>query len=77
MNRSRLKYIYIYIYTYIYIYICKRNGKNMENYRKQINFCVDPLHKTKTEYFKNLNAKDLFDNRKFWKTIKPYFSNKD
>ena len=49
----------------------------MENYRKQINFCVDPLHKTKTEYFKNLNAKDLFDNRKFWKTIKPYFSNKD
>ena len=29
---------------------------------------VDPLRKTKTEYFKNLSIKDLSDNRKFWKT---------
>ena len=27
-------------------------------------------------YFKNLNVNDLSDNRKVWKTIKPYFSNK-
>ena len=66
MHRSRLKNIYIR----------KRNNKNWENYRKQRNFCVDLLRKTKTEYFKNLNVKDLSDNRKFWKTIKPYFSNK-
>ena len=26
--------------------------------------------------FKNLNVKDLSDNRKLWKTSKPYFSNK-
>ena len=37
---------------------------------------MDILCKTKTEYFKNLNVKDLSDNRKFWKTIKPYFSNR-
>ena len=42
---------------------------------KQRNFCVD-LPKTKAECFKNLNVKDMSDNRKFWKTIKPYFSNK-
>ena len=47
--------------------------KNWKNYKKQRNFCVDLLSKTKTEYFKNLNVKDLSDNRKFWKTIKPYF----
>ena len=47
--------------------------KNWKNYKKQRNFCVDLLGKTKTEYFKNLNVKDLSDNRKFWKTIKPYF----
>ena len=34
------------------------------------------LHKTKTDYFQNLNIRDLSDNRKFWKTIKPFFSNK-
>ena len=31
---------------------------------------------TKKHYFRNLNVKDLSDNKKFWKTIKPYFSNK-
>ena len=34
------------------------------------------LRKTKADYFQNLNIRDLSDNRKFWKTIKPYFSNK-
>ena len=67
MHRSRLK---------IYIYIPKRNNKNWGNYKKQTNFCVDLLRKTKTEYFKNLNVKDLSDNRKLWKIMKPYFSNK-
>ena len=66
MHRSRLKNIYIR----------KRNNKNLENYKKQRNFCYDLLRKTKTEYFKNLKVEDLSDNRKFWKTIKPYFSNK-
>ena len=47
-------------------------GKNIRS--KEILCCL--LRKTKTEYFKNLNVKDLSDNRKFWKTIKPYFSNK-
>ena len=67
MHRSRLKNIYIR----------KSNDKNWENYKKQRNFCVDLLRKTEAEYFQNLNVKDLSDNRKFWKTIKPYFSNKD
>ena len=64
MHRSRLENINIY----------KRNDKNWENYKKKRNLCVDLLRKTKIEYFKNLNVKDLSDNRKFWKTIKPYFS---
>ena len=46
MHRSRLK-------IYIYIYIRKSNQKNWENCKRQINFCVDLLRKTKTEYFKN------------------------
>ena len=40
------------------------------------NFCVNLLRKTKTEYFQKPNVKDLPDNRKFGKTIKPFFSNK-
>ena len=59
MHRSRLKNIYVR----------KRNDKNWENYKKQSNFCVDILRKTKPEYFKNLNFKDLSDNRKFGKQL--------
>ena len=65
MHRSRLKNVDI----------GKRKDKNWGNYKKQRNFCVDVLCKTKTEYFKNLNFKDLSDNREFWKTIKTYFTN--
>ena len=39
-------------------------------------FSVTLLRRTKKEYFQNLNVKDLSDNKKIWKTIKLYFSNK-
>ena len=66
MHRSKLKNIYN---NY-------RTEDNWANYKKQRNFCVNLLRKTKTEYFQKLNVKDLSDNRKFWKTMKPFFINK-
>ena len=66
MHRSKLKNIYNKC----------RTEDNWSNYKKQRNFFVNLLRKTKTEYFQKLNIKDLSDNRKFWKTIKPFFSNK-
>ena len=36
-----------------------------------------PLYeKKKSKYFASLNIKDVTDNKKFWKTIKPCFSDK-
>ena len=58
------------------IYNKYRTEDNWANYKKQRNFWANLLRKTKTEYFQKLNVKDLSDNRKFWKTIKPFFSNK-
>ena len=54
----------------------KRTDIIWTNYKKQRNFCVTLLRRTKKDYFQNLNVKDLSDNKEFWKTIKPYFSNK-
>ena len=34
------------------------------------------LRKTKQDYFSNIDIKSVSDTKKFWKTIKPYFSNK-
>ena len=37
---------------------------------------VKLLPKTKQDYFNNIDIKSVSDTKKFWKTIKPYFSNK-
>ena len=66
MHRSKLKNIYNK----------NRTDVNWANYKKQRNFCVKLLRRTKKEYFQNLNVKGLSDNKTFWKTIKPYFSKK-
>ena len=46
------------------------------SYNKQRNFCVILLRKAKKDYYGNLNEKDVIDNKKFWKTVKPLFSDK-
>ena len=34
------------------------------------------LRKSKKHYFNNINVSDITDNKSFWKSVKPYFSNK-
>ena len=58
------------------VYKISLTEDNWANYKKQRKFCANLLRKTKTEYFQKLNVKDLSDNRKFWKTIKPVFIKK-
>ena len=41
---------------------------------KKINVLV--LRKTKIAYYLNLNVKNIVDNKKFWKTVKSFFSDK-
>ena len=53
--------------------------KTMESrtkYKKQRNFCVSLLRKTKKKFYENLNPNLITDNKKFWKQIKPFFSDK-
>ena len=47
---------------------------NLQNYRKQRNKCTKVLRNAK-QYFNNLNSKRIKDTKKFWKTVKPLFSN--
>ena len=57
-------------------YLKKRSETNRLAYAKQRNFCVSLLRKTKKDYYANLNEKDIADNKKFWQTVKPLFSDK-
>ena len=66
MKRSQLKNRY-------------NKNKNYENWclcKRQRIFCVSLLRKTKSNYFKNVKMQDITDNKKSWKTIRPYFSDK-
>ena len=66
MNRSRLRNKFIKYPTNL----------NKSNYNRQRNYCVNLLRREKKKYYGNLDIKNFTDNKKFWKTIKPFFSDK-
>ena len=45
-------------------------------YNKQRNLCVSLIRKEKKSFFSNLNTKDINENKTFWKTVKPLFTEK-
>ena len=52
------------------------NDINRVNYTKYRNYCTGLFRKEKKSYYNNLNTKLINDNKKFWKTVKPLFSEK-
>ena len=66
MDRSRLRNKYL----------INRTEENKRAYNKQRNYVVSLVRKSKREYYNNLDIKKIIDNKKFWKTVKPLFSDK-
>ena len=66
MNRSRLK-----------IDILRTPARKMSiNIKKQRNYCVNLLKREKKRYYDKLDIRKITDNKEFWKTMKPFFSDK-
>ena len=53
-----------------------RSQEKWNAFKKQRNKCVRILRQTTLDYYKTLEIKCLTNNRNFWKTVKPLFSNK-
>ena len=53
-----------------------RVRENKTLYTKQRNYCISLLKKSKNKYFRNLNEKDILNNKPFWKKITALLSNK-
>ena len=53
-----------------------RSDENKKAYNEQRNRCVKLVRNAKNAHYSNLNIKDVTDNKKFWKTVKPLFSEK-
>ena len=66
MKRSRLRNIYLN----------NRNEANAMAYKRQRNMCVFLLKNAKKTYFGNLKPSKISDNKNFWKTVNPLFSEK-
>ena len=66
MKRSRLRNKFLK----------NKNEINRNNYKVQRNYCKKLLKTTKKQYFNNLNTSKVTDNRTFWKTVVPLFTNK-
>ena len=52
------------------------NEENKRLYKRQRNFCVALLKREKKKYYNNLGLRIFKDNKKFWPTVKPPFSDK-
>ena len=66
MLRSKLRNRYLKLKTEI----------TYSEYKKQRNVCTSLLRKAKRDYFSNLDPSNVTDNKKFWRAIKPLFSEK-
>ena len=49
---------------------------NKAKYTKYLNYCTSLFCKERKKYYNNLDIKSFTDNKKFWKSIKPLFSDK-
>ena len=53
-----------------------RTNENWAAYKTQRNLCVKIFRQNKSSYYAQLDPKVVSDNKRFWKTVKPLFSNK-
>ena len=56
-------------------FLKKKTLESRAKHNKQRNICVSLTKKAKRNYYENLDLKDINDNKRFWATVKPLFSN--
>ena len=57
-------------------YLKNRTNENLKSYKKQRNFCSKLYKKERKKYYERLDWNNVTDNKKFWKTVKPFLSDK-
>ena len=65
MNRSRLRNKFLR---------CRSDENLKKTYNEQRNRCVKLIRSARKARYSNLSIKDVNNNKKFWKIVKPLFS---
>ena len=58
------------------LYFKKPADHSLRDYKKQKNYCCRLYKKERKNFFNKLNTSFVSDNKLFWKTVKPFFSDK-
>ena len=53
-----------------------RSAENRIAYKKQKNYCNRLNIRERRKFYLNLDLRNVTDNKRFWNTVKPFFSNK-
>ena len=53
-----------------------KSDNDRKAYNKQRNLCVSLIRREKKNFFNNINTRDITNNKTFWKTVKPLFTDK-
>ena len=53
-----------------------RTAENWDAFRRQRNLCVKLSRKAKRDFYNQIDISAVTDNKKFWKTVKPFISDK-
>ena len=58
-------------------FLKSKTDANREAYNKQRNDCASLFRREKKSFFNNLYTKNTVYNKRFWLTVKPFFSDKN
>ena len=57
-------------------FLNKKSDIDRNAYNKQRNLSVNLIRGQKKNFFSNINTNDITDNKTFWKTVKPFLTDK-
>ena len=57
-------------------YVKNKTNEDLKSYKKQRSFCSKLYKKERKKYYERLDWNNVTDNKKFWKAVKPFLSDK-
>ena len=58
-------------------YLKTKIQTDLKLYKKHKNFCSKLYKRERREYYESLDMKNVLDNKEFWKTMRPFLSDKN
>ena len=58
-------------------YLKTKTQTDLKLYKKHKNFCSKLYKKERGKYCESLDMKNVLDSKKFWKTMRPFLSDKN